>query len=192
MSIDNDTGDVRIYGLQIGEVVDRNDPLNLGRVRVRIPGLVDDAGAWAFPLGAPGGGTKQRGLKFVPRLHAEVGVLFKGGDPDHPYYLPAQWGTGEMLTDAASKSASEAPDVDCLETERYAITIDNREGQESLTIKDKVSGDSIEFDGSPATGPGITITATAALYIKVAGVFVVESLSASINGRQVVDGPQNI
>jgi hypothetical protein len=196
MTHENEFGDVRYFGMQVGEVVDRNDPKVLGRVRVRIPGIMDDAGPWAWPLGMPGGGVGQRGLKMVPRLHAEVAVFFQGGDPDVPYYLPAQWGApggaSEMPTDCKDLPASESPDVDCLETERYSITIDNRPGHETLRLKDKVAGDMIEMDGTSATGPGITIFGNAAVYIKSNGAFVVDALSAVINGRKVCDGPQNI
>lgn len=196
MSHENDAADDRFKSLQVGEVVDRNDPEGLGRVRVRIPGLMDDAGPWAWPLGMPGGGTAQRGMKFVPRLHAEVAVFFKGGDPDVPYYMPAQWGApggvSEMPTDAAKLPPDEAPDVDCIETEHYKVTIDNRPGHEALRLVDKVSGDMIEMDGTTATGPGITIFGNAAVYIKSNGAFVVDALSAVINNRKVVDGAHNI
>jgi uncharacterized protein involved in type VI secretion and phage assembly len=192
MNHENDTGDVRFYAMYVGEVVDRADPEGLGRVRLRVPGLIEDASPWAWPLGSPGGGTKQRGLKMVPRLHAEVAVFFHGGNPDVPYYMPAQWGTGEMLTEVASVPPAEAPDVDGLETERYAITIDNRPGHETLRIKDKQTGDMIEMDGTTATGPGITIHGSAAVLIKTSGAFIVDATSAVINGRKVTDGSQNI
>jgi len=193
---ENEHGDIRYFAMHVGEVVDRNDPKGLARVRVRVPGLMDDAGPWAWPLGMPGGGAPQRGLKMVPRLHAEVAVLFKGGDPDQPYYLPAQWGApggnSEMPTDVLGLAADEAPDVDCLETERYSITIDNRPGHEGLRIKDKKAGDMIEFDGTSATGPGISIFGNAAVYIKTNGQFIVDALSIVLNSRKVVDGPHNI
>lgn len=192
---EHDLGDVRYFAMYVGEVVDRNDPEVLGRVRVRIPGLMDDAGPWAWPLGMPGGGTGQRGLKMVPRLHAEVAVFFKGGDPDAPYYLPAHWGkpggTSELPADARDLPPNESPDVDVLETERYSITIDNRPGHETLRLKDKASGDMIEMDGTSATGPGITIAGSAAVYIKT-GAFVVDALSVVLNGRKVTDGAHNL
>jgi hypothetical protein len=40
-----DTDAPRYTGLYIGQVVDRVDPECLGRVRVRIPGLVEPASA---------------------------------------------------------------------------------------------------------------------------------------------------
>ena len=74
-----DDGEVRYPGLYIGEVVDREDPEGIGRVRVRIPGLVEPASNWAFPLGTVGGGSDRRGFYSVPEKGAEVGVLFTTG-----------------------------------------------------------------------------------------------------------------
>ena len=196
MSHENDHGDVRYGFMYVGEIVDRADPEGLGRVRVRIPGLIDDKTGWAFPLGFLGGGGNQRGFKMVPPLHAEVGIFFKGGDPDCPYYIPAQYGQpngeSEVPTDVADAASDHPEDVHALETDAWKITLDDRPGKEALRISNKVSGDMIEFDGSSATGPGITIQASAALYLKIDGQFIVDAISAVINGRKIVDGAQNI
>jgi uncharacterized protein involved in type VI secretion and phage assembly len=181
---------------QIGVVVERSDPQALGRIKARIPGLCEPSTAWAFPLGAPGGGSAQRGLKWVPALGAEVVIIFIGADPDRPYYMAAQWGApsgkSEIPADAASLPAGQAEDVHSMEFARYAITVDERQGNESLIIKDKVSGDSIEWDGRAASGPGMVIKASAALIIQVDGVFAVESTMISLNGRKLSDGAEDI
>jgi hypothetical protein len=184
---------------QIGVVVDRKDPgVNgkpLGRVKVRIPGLCDTSTAWALPFGVPGGGSAQRGFKWVPQVGAEVLVIFAGGDPDRPYYSPLNWGVpageSEVPTDAKDLPPGESEDVHCIEFARYAITVDERPGHEGLVIKDKASGgDSIEFDGTAATGPGILIKASAGLVIQVDGVFSIDAAMIVFNGRKlgVVDG----
>lgn len=195
---ENDHGDIRYKFLQIGVVVAANDPLGLSRVRVRIPGLIETQSGWCFPLGAPGGGLKGIGLKMTPRVGAEVGILFKGGDPDCPYYLPAQWGApggaaetpvmGETFPDSQTGDPpGTAGDemVDVIETEEYIITIDNRPASKTLRFKDKVAGDMIEMDGTSKTGPGITIYGTAAVYIKSDGQVIIDALSCTINGRTV-------
>src|SRR6185503_13488238 len=87
MNDDFDAPDQRLLGLHVGHVVDRADPLKLGRVRIRIPGLIQAASAWAFPLGTLGGGSDRRGFFAVPEDGAEVGVLFQEGDVERPYYL---------------------------------------------------------------------------------------------------------
>jgi uncharacterized protein involved in type VI secretion and phage assembly len=195
---ENDHGDIRYKYLQIGVVVAADDPMGLSRVRVRIPGLIETQSGWAFPLGAPGGGAAGKGLKITPRVGSEVGVLFKGGDPDCPYYLPAQWGapggTAETPTVGENFPASSTGNpagqagneiVDVYESEQYIVTVDNNAGTKVLRIKDKIAGDMIEMDGTSKTGPGITIYGTAAVYIKSDGQVIIDALSATICGRTV-------
>lgn len=191
--MEHDLGDVRYVAMQTGVVVDRNDPQNLGRVRARIPGLCEPYTAWAFPVGTTGGGSAQRGFYSVPQLGAEVAIWFRGGDPDQPYFAAGHWGqpSGGSETPTDPKDAgAKAADVHSLEFDRFAITVDERDKTaQSLTIKDKVSGDSIEFDGK---APGITIKASAALIIDVDGIVSISGATLILNGRKVSDGASNI
>lgn len=188
-----DTTDPRYTGLYIGQVVDRADPELLGRVRVRIPGLIEPASAWAFPLGTVGGGSDRRGFFAVPEAGAEVGVLFHQGDPDHPYFLCGHWGKPGGATEVPGAvrglSPSATPDVRSFETARFALTFDERRGHEALRIEDKLSGDQIELDG---VGFGITIKATSALLLQADGLVSIEGTTVQINGRLVLPGTKAI
>lgn len=196
MDHENDHGDIRYGFIYDGVIVDRADPLGLGRVRVRVPGLIEDKSAWAFPVGNPGGGTKKTGLKFVPPMGAEVVIYFRGGDPDQPRYMGGHWGQpdgeSEISVDPLTDQTANPEDVITFETANYLVTIDDRPGKDTYRITHKTSGDMIEHDGSKATGPGWTIQASAAVYIKCDGQFIVDALSVVLNGRKVVDGSQNI
>ena len=188
-----DDGELRLDGLHVGEVVDREDPEGLGRVRVRIPGLVEPASAWAWPLGTVGGGSDRRGFFSVPEKGAEVGVLFHQGDVDHPHYLCGHWGKpdgqAEVPEPARGLSKADAPRVRALETERFLLWFDDREGKEALVVKDKKSGDQIEFDGK---GMGITVKATSALMLKADGMVSIDAAVVQINGRLVMPGTKPI
>jgi uncharacterized protein involved in type VI secretion and phage assembly len=188
-----DTDDPRYTALYIGEVVDRDDPEGLGRVRVRIPGLVDPASPWAFPLGTVGGGSDRRGFFSVPEKGAEVGVLFHQGDVDHPFYLCGHWGKpngkAEVPEPARDLPKEEVPQVRAFETGRFLLVFDDRAGKEAFLIKDKKSGDQIEFDGAAM---GITIKATAGLVLKADGLVNIEGAAVQINGRLVLPGPKPI
>jgi uncharacterized protein involved in type VI secretion and phage assembly len=77
--------------LVVGQVTNSNDPANLGRVKVRYPGLsTTDESAWAR-LVALGGG-KGRGGTFVPEVGDEVLVGFEGGDPRQPVVIGGLYG----------------------------------------------------------------------------------------------------
>jgi uncharacterized protein involved in type VI secretion and phage assembly len=188
-----DDEELRVDGLQVGEVVDREDPEGLGRVRVRIPGLVEPASAWAWPLGTVGGGSDRRGFFSVPEKGAEVGVLFHQGDVDHPHYLCGPWGKpdgqAEVPEPARGLSKADAPRVRALETDRFLLYFDDREGKEALVVKDKTSGDQIEFDGK---GMGITVKATSALMLKADGMVSIDAAVVQINGRLVMPGTKPI
>lgn len=188
-----DTDDPRYTGLYIGQVVDREDPEKLGRVRVKIPGLIEPASAWAFPLGTVGGGSDRRGFFSVPEKDAEVGVLFHQGDVDHPYYLCGHWGkpggSPEVPEPARGLAKEETPQVRAFETGRFVLTFDDRNGKEAFIVKDKKSGDQIEFDGA---GMGITIKASSALILKADGLVSIEGSSVQINGRLVLPSPKSI
>lgn len=188
-----DDEEVRYPGLYMGEVVDREDPEGLGRVRVRVPGLVEPASAWAFPLGTVGGGSDRRGFFSVPEKGAEVGVLFHQGDVDHPYYLCGHWGKPdgqvEVPEPVRGLSKEEAPKVRAFETGRFLLVFDDRADKEALVIKDKTSGDQIEFD---AVGMGITIKATSALLLKADGLVSIEGAAVQINGRVILPGEKPI
>jgi len=78
-------------GLVVGEVTNINDPLKLGRVKVRFPGLSStDESAWARLLAV--GGGKSRGNVFIPEVHDEVLVGFEGGDPRQPVVIGGLYG----------------------------------------------------------------------------------------------------
>jgi uncharacterized protein involved in type VI secretion and phage assembly len=188
-----DTDDPRYTGLYIGQVVDRADPERLGRVRVQVPGLVEPASAWAFPLGTVGGGSDRRGFFAVPEVGAEVGVLFHQGDVDHPYFLCGHWGKPDGATEVPEPvknlSVADTPQVRAFETGRFLLVFDDRAGHEALVIKDKRSGDQLELDG---VGMGITIKGTAALILKADGVVSIEGTTVVINGRLVLPGGGSI
>lgn len=187
-----DANEPRMYGMHVGVVVDNADPRGLGRVRLRIPGLIEQRSAWAWPLASPGGGQKDRGLFFPPANGAEVACWFKEGDIDRPYYVTAQWGapggTPEVPS-PAKEAGARAIEVKVLETDRFRITWDDRPEKKNLLVENKETGDKVEFDGLTA---GIQVEAKAALVLKAIGVVSIEGGQVVINGRVVAPTPDPI
>lgn len=84
--------------LLVGEVTNTDDPLGLGRVRVRLPSLsTEDESAWAR-LVAPGAGP-ERGVQWLPEVNDEVLVGFELGDPTRPYVLGGLWNDSDPPPD---------------------------------------------------------------------------------------------
>jgi uncharacterized protein involved in type VI secretion and phage assembly len=77
-------------GLVTGLVIDVDDPDDLGRIKVEMPGEPGRSKtAWA-PVAAPMAGN-DRGFFFAPELQDEVVMGFIGADPEQPVILGYTW-----------------------------------------------------------------------------------------------------
>ena len=165
----------RLYGLYLGYVTRRDDPENLGRVQMCIPGLFEPHGPWAWPLGTCGGGSAERGFFAVPELGAEVGVLFAQGDREQPWYLAAQWGRGE-----APRAAS--PDNRVLTSGTFRIELDETPGRSGLRVTNTKTGDALAFDAETNT---VELRATTRLTLRAEGAIDLDAPLVTIRGRVV-------
>jgi hypothetical protein len=152
----------------------------------------EEAKAWALSpdLSAVRDLLTVTGRAFAPHRSE---ALHGDSTYDHPYYLCGHWGKpdgqAEVPEPARGLLKEEAPQIRAFETGRFLFVFDDREGKEALVVKDKTSGDQIEFDG---VGMGITIKATSALLLKADAVVSIEGASVQINGRLVLPGPKPI
>jgi len=91
----------RENGVVIGIVADLDDPLKLGRVRVKLPHLKNELSDWAR-LASPMGG-KQRGFFMRPEVDDEVLVVFEHGDPRRANILGGFWSATDPPPDDDGK-----------------------------------------------------------------------------------------
>ena len=100
-----------LYPYTYAGVVESNqDPLELGRLKVRVPHVfgtsVSGAGyigvndlPWAMPVGMPAGGSEASGgFSLLPAIGDKVMVRFLDGEPEKPIW---EWGM-QTLKDAAA------------------------------------------------------------------------------------------
>jgi uncharacterized protein involved in type VI secretion and phage assembly len=179
---DDDLGQPHHLGLHIGYVVDRDDPEQLGRVRVCVPGLIEPHGPWAWPLGTSGGGSKNRGFFAVPENGAEVGVFFKQGDLDAPYYLAGHWGRPGGESEVPEEARRTPPDNRVFATATFRVEVDETENQRMLRLRNTRTGDSVTLNDADNT---ISIEATTAVIIKAIGAVSLEAAHITIGGRVV-------
>lgn len=195
-----------LVGLYNGTVVDNADPLELGRVRVNISGLIDPASAWALPAGTLGGGSAARGFYAPPDIEADVFVMFAQGDVDSPVYWSGYWGIPDAGTEtpgpepAAGKS--ERVKIKTFETARFQMVFDERDGELKWFILDKESSDLLELsdgdgfklvtakkfevvaagDASVAAGGDASVSAGGAMDLSASGNVGVTGAQIQLNG----------
>lgn len=178
----------RRLALYDGVVIDRSDPLKIGRVRVRIPGLIDESD-WAFPLSMGRGDGV--GFWHVPKVGADVGVWFLGGDHDRPFYVPGHHiapggrGRAPSFIQAADVTPGDAPDVKLWETDDHLILLDGRAGRQAFEVRDKSTGDGVAYDRATMS---LEVKGTISVKITSTGVVDIDGLAVNILGRPVVPG----
>ncbi len=106
------------------EVTRRDDPEGLGRVKVRIAGVIEpETPNWAMPCGYPGAGSAQHGHWEPPAVGANVVVFFKLGDVDYPRYIPGPWGDPDGVSDVPTNAEVDGTSGDQA-TRQNAVTED--------------------------------------------------------------------
>jgi uncharacterized protein involved in type VI secretion and phage assembly len=106
----------RFYGKYEAVVTSVEDPLEIGRVRARVPAVLgeDVESGWALPC-MPFGGGKDRGFLAVPEVGDSVWIEFAAGDPSRPIWSGVFWGAPESSgqpDDLGEATGSEVPTSD--------------------------------------------------------------------------------
>lgn len=189
----------RWYGVHVGLVSDVKDPDGLGRVKVKLPWIVDADGGvyevWARLATMMAG--KNRGTWFIPDVDDEVLVAFEAGDPRFPYVVGSVWNgidTPPESMDGAGKNYRKV----IRSRNGVKVTLDDQDGQEQcivetpagqkITLKDgpgsveavDSNGNSVKLDTSGVTvisNATVTIQAGAAVKVSAATVTVDAAMS---------------
>ena len=92
--------DGRFYGKYRGTVSSTADPTSAGRIRARVPDVMDGECGWAMPCAPLAGGGM--GVFALPPDGAGVWIEFEHGDPDYPIWSGCWWGSvADVPTDVA-------------------------------------------------------------------------------------------
>lgn len=144
----------KFYGKCRGSVVNNIDPMNQGRLQVRVPAVLGEDGlSWAMPC-VPFAG-KQMGFFALPPVGANIWVEFEGGNPDHPIWTGCFWGIGELPTGLT-------PFQKLIKTSSITFTLDDTPGQGGISfatnspatpqpLSIKFDSDGMNFEANPAS-----------------------------------------
>lgn len=118
----------QFFGKYRGTVENNLDPMQQGRVQVKVPAVLGDGRlSWAMPC-APFAGPSV-GFFALPPTGASVWVEFEGGDPDYPIWTGCFWGPGEVPALPAIAA------MKVLKTDAVTVKISDLPGAGGLTIE---------------------------------------------------------
>jgi uncharacterized protein involved in type VI secretion and phage assembly len=122
----------RFYAKYRATVVDNNDPIARGRLKVRVPAVMGETDVWALPclpLAGPG-----MGAYLMPEIGAGVWVDFEDGNPSFPIWSGGFWGDDQAPTDNAGSAAS--PTLKVIRSESgLMVTMNDRD--QVITVSDE-------------------------------------------------------
>jgi uncharacterized protein involved in type VI secretion and phage assembly len=151
--------DVRFYGLAPAIVTNTKDPDGLGRVKVKLPWLADDAESdWARVVSPMAGNG--RGIYVLPEVDDEVLVGFEHGLVEFPYVLGGLWNGKDKPPEANSDGKN---DVRLIRSRSgHVIRLTDKDGDEKIEIVDKSGANSIVISTKDKT---VTVSADADITI---------------------------
>lgn len=169
-----DRQDGRFHGVAIGIVTNNKDPDGLGRVKLVLPWLAEDAESnWArvtTPMAGAG-----RGCYFLPEVGDEVLVAFEHGSPEFPYVVGALWNGKDKPPVANADGRNDVREI--RSRSGHVVRLTDKAGAEQIEIVDAGGRNSIVISTKDNR---ITITAGADVVIDAAG-----KLRLSGNGVEI-------
>lgn len=135
----------RFYGKYRGVVTDNDDPDVLGRLRAKVPEVLQDVESpWALPC-TPYSGPDQ-GMFVLPPVGAGVWIEFEAGDPSRPIWVGGWWADGEAPKNEDGSDAAPTRRIFKSET-GLLLALDDDAGKISLSDKDAQNFLTIEVQG---------------------------------------------
>jgi len=131
----------RYFGKYRGTVSDNDDPTSRGRLKVKVPAVLDNLEVWAMPC-VPYAGDGV-GSYIIPETGSGVWIEFEGGDPAYPIWSGAFWADDEVPENERGTEATPALKIIrsaqglmvTLDDDRQAITLSDEDGNNLLTIE---------------------------------------------------------
>ncbi len=158
----------RYYGKYRGFVSDNQDPDNLGRIKAKVPALLnDEETGWALPC-APFGGASEQGFFTIPDVGAGVWMEFEGGNLGYPVWTGTWWSSNEVPESAT-------PDKKVFKTSTgNKIILDDTSGSQSIVISDDGGSNLLKID---IQGGLITLQASTKVTIEAPQIEIVQGAS---------------
>lgn len=122
----------RFFGKYRGVVTDNSDPTNRGRIKVKVPAVLNDLQVWAMPC-LPYTGNNV-GIYTIPEPDAGVWVEFEAGDPSYAIWTGGFWADDQLPKNEQNTDA--VPSMRTIKSEK-GLMITFNDDAETLTLSDK-------------------------------------------------------
>lgn len=117
----------KFFGKYRGMVLNNVDPLQIGRILVQVPDVLNVLpSSWAMPC-VPVAGI-QMGVYTVPPIGSGVWVEFEHGDPDSPIWVGCFWGTAAEVPALARTVPPAVPGITLQTTLQNGLTVNDVPG----------------------------------------------------------------
>lgn len=152
--------DSRVNGVVIGVVTNNNDPLGLGRVKVKFPhlgSLPPIESNWCR-VATPMAGS-MRGFYAIPEVNDEVLVAFEHGNVNFPYVVGALWNNIDRPPQPSSGVVVGGKVLKRIfkTSSGNQLIFDDTAGAEKITLVDKSGNNSIVIDATPPGAINLTV-----------------------------------
>lgn len=146
---DDELANRRIDGVVTALVTNIKDPENGGKIKVKFPWMpkansAEVESAWAR-VAMPNAG-KNRGITFYPEVDDEVLVAFEHGDVNYPVIVGGLWNGKDTPPAEADLSSGKNNTRVIRSRSGHLIILDDTDGSEKITVKDKTGNNSIVID----------------------------------------------
>lgn len=131
----------RFFGKFRGTVSDNQDPSSLGRIKARVPQVLQDVETgWATPaLPYSGNGV---GVYTIPAVGAGVWIEFEAGDVSHPIWTGCWWGDNQLPKDETGSATT--PDRKIIRTEQ-GLLLSLDDGGKTIALSDANGNNLLKF-----------------------------------------------
>ena len=129
------TGHQKFFGKHRGVVLNNVDPMQQGRLQVKVPEIAwDISTTWATPC-VPIAGI-QNGMLALPIVGSDVWVEFERGNPDYPIWVGCFWGGAAELPALALATPPGIPAITLQTPQQNGLTISDMPGPSGgITLK---------------------------------------------------------
>jgi uncharacterized protein involved in type VI secretion and phage assembly len=191
----NEPVKTKMDGVVVGLVTNINDPLMLGRVKVRYPSLPMPPLESGWVRCTSTGGGKDRGILFTPEINDEVVIAFENGDINAPFIVGMLWNNMDRPPTGTAPIVAGALVNQRIVKSRsgHVIILDDTAGAEKVIVKDKSGQNSITINSTLnemeiKSAGNMTIDAGGKLTIKCKQDLAIETLTkGAISGNTGID-----